>query len=978
MKHAIHEIKNPFTTALMGMALVVVLGLAFALPTLSFAQNADGRRADTTIRTAGDYTASNTTTDVTPDGTVTTTSTVTVTGSTAILGNSGTFDRTATGDTITSTTDTTVTTTSGTISKGNAGLDVSRTGTGRGYLELINNADISGLNYGIRATRSRTDAFTIYNDGASALVVRNNGAITDATRDGIYAEHGRGSILVSVNADVTSSGRGIFASLPGGGFLDIEVLSGAGVTSARNEGIFANLPGGGFLDVDVFSGASVTSAGDDGIFAYFKSGYVDINVLSGGSVISRGGKGIFVDYYGSGYGPVNLNVHGRVQGYSSGISIERNGIGNNYSLGPDIFVQVHQGGSVSATNGDAIRLRYAGLQSTISVGGTVSSVGGKAIDVMAGNHFLLVLQPGFSINGEVAVATDPRYKGPTDWRLLRTILLGPYPDRVTPGDVGVLDLDAADYIGFREVVNWAGYTDNTGSTGRTWVITGEASENETFPLVEVQWGTTLRLSDASVNSDIFYLNSYKFPAVLEIAGSNRLRGNLDSEGRLVFLPKSGTENEKSSLTITGDYSGVYGWDGELIFNVNLAEQSADELIVYGDVYASLQFPARILMRVGTSGAGSPPAEESPVLIEVHDTAVAGYFVGDQTVGAFRYVLEHDAVMDAVADKSGDGIVHRWRFRKRELSRAAAPASLMAPTLLELSMTPDSSGKSFGSEQSGLGFRSDGGRHARGVWARQQGLRASLEPGGITGGRSRMEDNRIHFGYDIPEVTFMGGDMVMGASISQGFLTSEVSSPVGNGSIGIESNAAALAASWRSPEGFYADGRTRYIHFSSDVSAGELSLVRDNEGTGVGASVETGYRFAVLLGGADFQVAPHAQLTWSRVDFDDFVGPHGELVSLEDGDLVMGRLGLSWDGEWHDIGGSGRIYGGVSLRDALDGRTAVSISGFSLASEQGLSVDGRLGVSYEWDEGYAVHGEALALRRDDAEEIRANLGVSINF
>ena len=34
--------------------------------------------------------------------------------------------------------------------------------------------------------------------------------------------------------------------------------------------------------------------------------------------------------------------------------------------------------------------------------------------------------------------------------------------------------------------------------------------------------------------------------------------------------------------------------------------------------------------------------------------------------------------------------------------------------------------------------------------------------------------------------------------------------------------------------------------------------------------------------------------------------------------------------------------------------SVSMSGLSLFSEQrGLSVDGRFGVSYKWDEGYAV-------------------------
>ena len=128
---------------------------------------------------------------------------------------------------------------------------------------------------------------------------------------------------------------------------------------------------------------------------------------------------------------------------------------------------------------------------------------------------------------------------------------------------------------------------------------------------------------------------------------------------------------------------------------------------------------------------------------------------------------------------------------------------------------------------------------------------------------------------------------------------------------------------------------------------------------------------------NFEVVPQMQLMWFRVGFENYVSFRGGSISLEDGELMERRLGLSWDGEWQDIGGSGRIYGGVSLRDALDGRTALNVSGVSFATKQGLLVDGRLGVSYEWDEGYAVHGEVAALR-DDAEEVRANLGVRINF
>ena len=46
--------------------------------------------------------------------------------------------------------------------------------------------------------------------------------------------------------------------------------------------------------------------------------------------------------------------------------------------------------------------------------------------------------------------------------------------------------------------------------------------------------------------------------------------------------------------------------------------------------------------------------------------------------------------------------------------------------------------------------------------------------------------------------------------------------------------------------------------------------------------------------------------------------------LEGVDLMVGRLGLSWDGEWDDVGGSECIYGGVNPCDVLDRKTSVIV------------------------------------------------------
>ena len=146
-------------------------------------------------------------------------------------------------------------------------------------------------------------------------------------------------------------------------------------------------------------------------------------------------------------------------------------------------------------------------------------------------------------------------------------------------------------------------------------------------------------------------------------------------------------------------------------------------------------------------------------------------------------------------------------------------------------------------------------------------------------------------------------------------------------------------------------------------------------TGIRALVETEYDFDIM----NFRITPHARLTWTRVGFDDFVGPNRERISLVDGDTIDLGLGLSFDNEYQISNGLARIYGGANLLSPLDGETSVRISGFTIVNEQDdLSVDGKLGLSYEWGEGYAVHGEASATDHDGDDEIRADLRASIDF
>ncbi|MCY4038815.1 MAG: autotransporter outer membrane beta-barrel domain-containing protein [Hyphomicrobiales bacterium] len=383
---------------------------------------------------------------------------------------------------------------------------------------------------------------------------------------------------------------------------------------------------------------------------------------------------------------------------------------------------------------------------------------------------------------------------------------------------------------------------------------------------------------------------------------------------------------ETTLEIFGDYEGSN--DTRLNFHVgpdgtdygylwiegNVTERSRVSLIVDGEVAADADF-------------------DLWQLIEVEGNASSNSFYGAEVIGAFDYVLEYE--------RGGTGD-HAWHFVNRGLSETATQSSQTVDEIIKNMTTPTAANPGRRAGNSG---RPD---DYWCLWGEQLGSHTVL-------------------GFDVPVTRLMGGNVFVGTSVAHNSSTSN--------NISVESQITALSADWEH-NGFYVGGQTQLARFTSDVSTGRLSVVRDNGGTGISTSMETGYRFNVTN---NFQISPQTELTWTRVGFDDFVGPHGEVVSLEDGDVVTGSLGLLWNGEWQGEEGFGRLYGEMNLRGNLDGKTSVNVSGTSIVNDQkDFSVDGKLGASYEWNEGYTVRGEVSTLRNDDAEEIRANLGLGIEF
>ena len=707
--------------------------------------------------------------------------------------------------------------------------------------------------------------------------------------------------------------------------------------------------------IQTIGGIDINYSHGDSVDVYYAPPLLDVTVTHpignapSTTTVLRGDIGgedidVGADILQGGNGNFSFTSVANIDDVNYGIDIRRSGEGE---------FNIVSSGSITNISNIGIRASRIGegdinidLSGEVSIG---SSSAGDAIRMSGNGTKALTLRPGFSLDGEVIASGEGT----------GILKLGP---SISGSDSGTLALGSAEY-GFSGFSAFEKTDDTT-----LWEVTGTADEGEVFTSAVVESGT-LRFSGATFKmsgTDEFKL---KKKAILEVVGDNNLTGNLSNGGDIVFAPEVPSDSlsegaSDDSLTVTGDYTGR----GELIFYIGSDGWQNDKLTIEGNIEGGgHNWHVSALVPEGQTAPSI--TTNSPALIEVKGEADENDFYSNAVVvGISVYALDHE--------EDADG-TDKWHFAYQD----EVPTAHLSPSVVDDTVELTAVGQdSNDNDPSGISFRSGAREHAGGPWAKRQSSPASLESGAIAGSHSRIHDDRIHFGFDLPAADLMGGDVIVRASMWQGLSISDTSTSTGGGVIGIDSHAAALGASWWSPNGFYVDGRARYVRFSTDISAEGLLLAQDNKGAGMSASAEAGYRFAVLpLGMVDLHVAPQMQLIWSRVGFDDFVGPYGELVSLEDGDLATGRLGLSWDGEWRAAEGSGHVYGGVSLHTALDGRTAVNVSGVSIASERNdLSIHGRLGVSYEWDDGYAVHSEAVALRRDDADEIRANLGVRINF
>lgn len=513
--------------------------------------------------------------------------------------------------------------------------------------------------------------------------------------------------------------------------------------------------------------------------------------------------------------------------------------------------------------------------------------------------------------------------------------------------------------------------------GTTLTATGAFSGNGKF--VKGGGGTAILSSDASGFGGTTAVEAGTLSVTGSLCGDVNVRtgGRLEGTGTVCDTNNAGTVAPGMSigtLTVAGTYAGS---SGVLEIESELGGDASptDRLVVTGDTSGTTG------VRVVNLGGGGAQTVEGIKIIDIGGASKGTFsLIGDyllqaeQTVvgGAYAYRLYKNGI-STPAD--GD-----WYLRSSLIDPAdpADPLPLYQPgvPLYEAYAGVLQSFNELGTLQQRIGNRSwaTAPGAAAGslapvdpIWARIEAAHADLDPQTSTSGTDYDVDTwKLQAGADaLIYEDAASGQLIGGVTAHYGTVSADVSSIYGLGSIDASGYGFGGTLTWYGNGGFYVDGQAQATWYDSDLTSATLgrTLADGNDGFGYGLSIETGQKIALR---SNWSITPQAQLVYSSVRFSDFTDPFGARVSLDDGEFLIGRIGLSadYESEWRGATGQinrAHVYGVANLYYDFLGRTTTDVAGTRFSSENDDLWGGiGIGGSLNWaDDKYSVYGEAMA-------------------
>ncbi|MEH7849933.1 autotransporter family protein [Rhizobium laguerreae] len=779
-------------------------------------------------------------------------------------------------------------------------------------------------------------------DGLAPLFQGGSGSFTLVGNvvggEGSFPLQGEGGsgIKLEQSASVINNGTiegGFGPDNDGGDGVFIDVSAAPGVTFVNNGTVRGGdgnpFGGNGIVVASATNGAIVNTGtiygGDWSVAIFANSPAVGLNLINSGTIVS---------------GPREEIAILLTPGATNGITLE-------LQAGSKIFGEVV--GNAAAAN-DTLRLGGSGADSF-----DVSEIGQKYRNF---DTFEKTGSGTWSLIGTGTVATD--------WDIQDgTLQIG---DGSVIGDItnnATLAFYRSDVFTFDNLIFGNGTIRQLGS-GRTIL----SADNSAFA-----GNTIVEAGTLSVNGIL--------GGTLDVLAGGRLQGN----GQVGTTDNSGTiapGNSIGTLTVSGDYTGS-GGTLEIESVLGDDTSSTDRLIVTGNTSGTTN------VKVINLGGNGAQTVEGIKIVDVGGTSAGSFsllgdyvFEGDQAVvaGAYAYRLYQGGV-STPAD--GD-----WYLRSAVLAPALPLYEAYAGVLQSLNQVGTLRQRTGGWMLDGdRSADQDGNTAATGIQTRIGGSRSHFEPEGSTTGTDyEVSSWTLQAGVDGMLRESEAGALIGGINFHMNTASADISSRFGKGDIDTTGYGFDGTLTWYGKSGFYVDTQAAVTWYDSDLKSSTLqtSLADGNDGLGYGFSVEAGQRIALT---SQWSLTPQAQLAYSSVRFDSFTDAYGADVSLDDGDSLTGRLGISadYDRDWKDASGRtsrAKFYGIANLYyDFLDG-SDVDVSGTSLVSEnQALWGGLGLGGSFSWlDERYAAHGEAFARTSlkdfGDSNAIGAKVGFSVKW
>ncbi len=862
------------------------------------------------------------------------------------------------------------------------------------------------------ATNNDTYGVYAYNDvSATDISLIQTGGSVSGNWFGMYANNrGTGTTTIVSSGDVTATVRAGLYAFNASTAKDMVIQQKSGSVKGGTYGVFADNAGTGSTAVTL--SGDVTASGDYGVYARNGSSATDLTVKqTAGSITGKTG----ILAWNRGTGISLVNVVGKVSG-GAGAGIQT--IAANGST-----IDIAASATVKATSGIAIRDGGVAGNPVASdtVGGnvTVNSAGtvtGDAILGLGNDTFNLA---GGSYTGDIYGddRDDPQsndgianHEGNDTFNWTGGKLAGGFygQDGSDTATVSASTYDGSQVLdGGDDTSVTDGMIDTLTLKGVTAATNGGKIAN--WEVVKLD-GAHLSINDGAWHvgepdegtTGVFLNNgstldgmaSLDFDGNMTIASTSTFVGTGDGAGVYSF---SGDVTNAGTITTVDDAVGdvvivggnYNGNGGQMLFDVVLGDDSSktDMVVINGDTSGTTN--------VGVNNVGGAGAQtnEGIRIIEVNG-ASNGYFslIGDYTVGGKQAVVAGAYAYQLYQGGTSTPTDGNWYLRSQlkptepetPLYQAGVPSYEAYPqALLGLNGVPtlqqrvgnrfwagngnkvvaqgaDPVGTPYAApEEAGVAIEGNG------VWGRIEGAHNSIEPRFSTSATDYDQNVfKLQAGIDGLLNETDSGKLIGGVTIHYAHGKTDINSVYGDGEIRTDGYGFGGTLTWYGENGFYLDGQGQVTWYTSDLNSllANTNLTDGNDGFGYTLSLEGGKRIAI---DPAWSLTPQAQLVYSNVDFDAFTDVFGSRVSIDRGESLQGRLGLTLDHEnsWQNDKGlldRTHVYGIANLYyEFLEG-TKVDVQGVSFASRNDR-VWGGLGIggTYNWDDDkYSIYGEGL--------------------